>query len=289
MFDRLSRLFKHPAIKADPVVDAKQSVHPEQPNQNPNLSIVDASGRYDMTRFSKHERDVISQILKVVNSGKYPPGLKAVGLASEASVISYKPRYILYEIIIQVYARSEKPLDLLAVGEAYRSQGAAFYSEALSFLERYVTTASASDRRTAEKYLFDSRDPFLSYHIAELLEKLGEYDRALVYALKAKDVDNGQAPAFVQKVGDIYRKMDPQLAIDFYNEILRTKMYAKYAGGFREELAKAVAAQSKRPYKRRGYKPPADTIEFHKAVSAAAKAFLPGGKYYDESFGLKID
>lgn len=263
--------------------DVKYVVYPEAPIQLPELSIVDSTGRYDMSNLSNHEIDVVNEVLQIVSTKKYPHDMKAIGLANEASVIRYKPRYILHEIIVQRHSFSEVPYDMLAVGEAYRTMGAMFYNEALSFLERYFMSASLYERKTAQLYLFNAREPFLSHNIAELLNKVGSYDEALEYALRAKAADCTHAPGYVQLIGDIYRKIDPNLAVSFYDDVIREKEYQSYSSLFAKERENAVVALSKKPYKRRPYKPPQDTIEFYQAVATLAKEFMPKGRYYKSS------
>lgn len=266
-----------------PLDSVEYCVYPESPFQNGDLSITDSSGRYDMTRISHHEKDIVLEVLKISRSPKYPHDLQAVGLANESSVIRYKPRYILYEIIIQQYSGSSNPLDVLAVGEAYRSKGAMFYEEALAYLERFITSSSLLQRKRAQQCLFDAREPFLSYHIADLLDKTGRYEKALTYAFKAKEKDKTAAPAYVQKIGDIYRKTEPQAAIDFYREIVKNPAYSRYSALFEKEVAKAIAQQARaKPYKRRPYKPSEDTIAFEQAVSFLAKQFLPNGQFFND-------
>lgn len=255
-------------------------VYPKAPIQLSELSISDSSGRYDMTRLSEHELSVINEVIQIAYSKKYPSDMKAIGLANEASVIRYKPRYVLHEIIVQKYSQSITPYDLLAVGEAYRTMGAMFYTEALSFLERYIMAASQFERKAAQLFLFNAREPFLSRNIADLLNKTGYYDQALEYALRAKMADKTHAPGYVQLIGEIYRRIDPHLAVDFYDDILKEREYAFFSDLFTKERENAVASLSRRPYKRRPYKPSPDALEFQQSVSALAMEFLPNGKYY---------
>lgn len=48
----------------------------------------------------------------------------------------YKPRYILFEIIVQLYKETTDPLDLVAVSFAYESKGAIKRKKALEYYEK---------------------------------------------------------------------------------------------------------------------------------------------------------
>lgn len=269
------------AFEETPLEEVPYSVYPEQPFQDTNLSLVDSHSRYDLTRLSQHELDIIIEILKIANSNKYPSELHSLGLANEASVIKYKPRYILHEIIIQMYSCSSNPLDCLAVGEAYRTKGAMFYAEAISNLEYFLSTASTQQRRIAQVYLFAAREPFISYHLAELLDLNRQYEQALKYAQAAMDADTTAAPGFVLKLGEIYRKINPQTSIDFFTDILSQPQYEKFAALFDRERSKAVdLINHPQPYTGRKYKPSAQTVAFEQTVSSISSEFLQGGRFY---------
>ena len=62
-------------------------------------SVIDENGRYDLKRFSRQEYSTIKNILATVER-KYPAALRSMGLVNESYPIVYKPRYILFDIVV---------------------------------------------------------------------------------------------------------------------------------------------------------------------------------------------
>ena len=102
--------------------------------QNSSQSITTDDGTYDFERFSENEASTIFDVLKTVQN-KYPYIQRAIGLANESSQILYKPRYVLFEIIIQLYKDSSDKYDNLAVALAYETKGSKFRVSAIKHFE----------------------------------------------------------------------------------------------------------------------------------------------------------
>lgn len=97
--------------------------------QDSEQSIV-TDGRYDLKRFSKHEADTVYHVINVIRE-KYPKELRSMGFANESYPIKYKPRYVLWEILVQLYENSSEPIDMFACALAYEAKGALFREKAL--------------------------------------------------------------------------------------------------------------------------------------------------------------
>ena len=150
--------------------------------QDSDLSIITEDGRYDLTRFSAHEADTIRHVFDVVKE-KYPQEYQSIGLASESYPIKYKPRYVLFESIILLYADSDNPVDNFAVSLAYESKGAYFRKQAIEYFEKsepYINTDFMRD--------FVSYMPLHVYTMfAKLYEQEHEYEKAIYYTEKARN------------------------------------------------------------------------------------------------------
>lgn len=92
-------------------------------------------GFYDMTRFSTQETAKIKETLDFVKNN-YPSHLYSVGLAEHSFGALYKPRYILNEIVVQLFGSSSNAIDMLSVALAYSTKGAAFRSLSIEYFER---------------------------------------------------------------------------------------------------------------------------------------------------------
>lgn len=102
-------------------------------SQNSDESIT-KDGVYDLTRFSKHESDIVQIVLNNVMED-YPRKLRSIGLCNEAHGILYKPRYVLFETIVQVFGDSQYYVDLFAVALAYAEKGSGYREKAIRYFE----------------------------------------------------------------------------------------------------------------------------------------------------------
>lgn len=149
------------------------------------------NGVYDLKNFSKHEVDTIKHVLDVVKR-KYPESYHSLGLANESYTIKYKPRYILYEIIILKYSQSDSFIDKFAVALAYESKGAIYRQHAIKYFEE------------SEKYISPKiMDDFISYmplHVytmfAKLYEQEHDFDKAIYYTKLAQKYGDPDNPYF---------------------------------------------------------------------------------------------
>lgn len=143
--------------------------------QDPDQSIV-VDGLYDLSRFSPHEDQVILEVLENVQK-KYPKKFRAIGLFNEAYCIKYKPRYVLLEIIIHLYADSDSKYDNFAVAMAYKEKGAYFRSMAISYFEK-----SQPEIGPCEMSLFSNCLPASVYTaVSNLYEAERIFDQAIVF------------------------------------------------------------------------------------------------------------
>lgn len=194
-------LFDFLKKKAPKGIDNPYKYYPEEYAQDSSQSIIDSDGIYDLTRFSAHEESIIKQVISNVRK-KYPEKYRAIGLANESYVIVYKPRYVLFEIIILKYKDSTSPLDMVAVSFAYCSKGAQFRSEALRYYEA-----------VRDKINFDELNEFasvsiLSYitKIAETYEKEHEYKKAAECYKYVYDSGEGNSQYFADKITELSTK-----------------------------------------------------------------------------------
>ena len=127
---------------------------------------------YDMTCFSMHETKIIEMVLSAADR-KYKGDFQAVGLVNECYPITYKPRYIVFEVVIQRYLLSEKPLEKIAVAFAYWSKGARYHGEAARLFEE------AKEKVDWKKiHEFSSFGGFF-YLFSKMYEKMHEYEKAI--------------------------------------------------------------------------------------------------------------
>ena len=182
-------------------IDNPFDYYPDSYSQDSSQSILTQNNRYDLTRFSAHEESIIKQ---AVNNAKrkYPERYRSIGLANESYVIVYKPRYVLFEMIVIKYRESTNPIDLAAVSFAYESKGAFFRKYAIQYYE------AAKDRisyKELNKFASVSAFSYLS-KIEEAYEKEHEYEKAiecLKILIKSKQ---GNSEYFRDKIKSLQEK-----------------------------------------------------------------------------------
>ena len=178
--------------------------YPEQYEQNSSQSIIAANYKYDLTRFSQHEADVVRKVLSIVKT-KYPAEFQSLGLVNEAYVIKYKPRYVLFEIAVTKYRNSASAFDKFAVAYAFANKGADFRLAAIGAFEEAIG-----------KIPFTVLDKFASLDFtftcnmfSKLYEQEWEFDNAIFWLKKAIRRGGLNSKYFAERINKIKkRKID---------------------------------------------------------------------------------
>lgn len=175
--------------------------YPEYFDQDSSQSIIDGSGKYDLTRFSLHESEIVRQVL-LATQDKYPKKFRALGLVNESYPIKYKPRYVLFEIAVISYCKSLSQEDQIAVGFAYSQKGAKFREKAISYYEQSIDSVSF---RTLD--MFASLSAFGTYlNLSGLYEKEKQYESSEKWLKKAIARGGGNTKYLICKLKEIKSK-----------------------------------------------------------------------------------
>lgn len=179
-------------------------------------SIVTSKGIYDFVNFSSHELETINSVLENART-KYPPNHHAIGLAIETQGIKYKPRYILFEMLIIQFATSQNHLDQLATGLAYVTKGYYFQEAALRYLEPAITKVTDYEAlllsRTYSKW-------WIYHSIALLCEQSYRFTDALKYAGLSIQNKGFMTTYDYTRIGDIYKKISIDRCVNYYEALL---------------------------------------------------------------------
>lgn len=165
-------------------------------------SVIDENGRYDLKRFSRQEYSTIKNILATVER-KYPAALRSMGLVNESYPIVYKPRYILFDIVVYKYGKSPAPIDKLAVSLAYESKGAYFRKEAIAYFESATLELDLSRIKGFQSY------PPMSIYLkfAELYEKEHDYKKAIFFTKKAMSFRDSNKKYCAEQLKKLEKKL----------------------------------------------------------------------------------
>lgn len=169
--------------------------------QDSEQSIV-IDGRYDLKRFSKHESDTIYHVINVVRK-KYPIELQSMGFANETYPIKYKPRYVLWEILVQLYESSTEAIDMFACALAYEAKGAQFREKALRKFEDSVAYITPEFMQQFVSYM-----PLNVYmKFSRLYESNHEYKKAILYTELGHKYGDKDNPNFDKRIEELEDKI----------------------------------------------------------------------------------
>lgn len=170
--------------------------------QDSEQSIVTEDGRYDLKRFSKHEADTIYHVINAVKE-KYPMELQSMGFANESYPIKYKPHYVLWEILVQLYENSNKPIDIFACALAYEAKGALFREKALRKFEESIDYITPEFMQQFISYV-----PLNVYmKFSRLYESNHEYEKAISYTELGHKYGDKDNPNFDKRIGELEDKI----------------------------------------------------------------------------------
>lgn len=182
------------------LVSSRYEYSPESYNQDSTQNIV-LNGKYDLTHFSEHEDAVIKQVVNN-SKAKYPSNLLSMGIANESYSIVYKPRYILFEMIIIAFGNSPHPLDQTAVGFAYIQKGASYRQDAIRYLESSLPHVAVKELNRFASLSAGS----LFLAIAEAHEKEHNYEKAIEWYTQAQKASWVSKAYLAQKIEELHIK-----------------------------------------------------------------------------------
>lgn len=177
--------------------------YPDTYSQDTKKSVVDSENRYDLNRFSNHEADIIRKVLHTTDT-KYHPLLRSLGLINESFSITYKPRYVLFDIVILRYSQSQNMVDRLAVALAYETKGAYYRKQAIAYFEESIKHV---DKAIMD--LFHACPAMTVYtKFADIYEKEHEYKKAISYFKKARATKGSSKEYLSERINKLEKKLE---------------------------------------------------------------------------------
>lgn len=196
--------------------------YPDVYDQDTRKSVVDSDNRYDLKRFSRHEADIILRVLRTTDA-KYHPLLRSLGLINESFSITYKPRYVLFDIVILQYENSQNMVDRLAVALAYETKGAYYRKQAISYFEESIKHV---DKTVLD--LFHACPAVTVYtKFADVYEKEHDYKKAISYFKKARAIKGSSKEYLSERIVKLEKKLKSPPKVrktkkpDYYDEFER--------------------------------------------------------------------
>ena len=219
----------------------KSPYYPTYISQNSNDSIVSENGIYDFKKISHQEEQVIFSVLNTVKRN-FSPDYYSIGLVLESYGIVYKPRYILFELIVQKYKQSSEPIDRFAVGIAYSNKGAVYRKSAIEYIEN-----SINDIPSDCFSLISNVYPLWGLYnlMSELCEKELLFEKAIEYAILSIKNKTHLVPYDYIHIGRIYLKIETNLCVKYYEAVINSNIPKSYKDTIRIELNDAKEKQQK--------------------------------------------
>ncbi|MBE6801661.1 MAG: hypothetical protein E7530_02100 [Ruminococcaceae bacterium] len=254
-------------------------IYPEYYPQNSAESVCTSDGLYNFEKLSTREVALVIDVLKVAFSKKYPKRLRGLGLLNECYTITYKERYILMTLIIELFTNSDNPYNALAVAEAYRSKGAAYREQAIQKYEYFINKANLLQKGKVSSTFNLFNDSFIYHNLAELYEKEHNLYRALKYAELAEKHNRDFLPLYPIHISNILLKIEPVKAVQYLEGITASEKYKAQFSAFNKSLLEAKS-KADRGYRYSPRKSKTTENGVEDAVYRAAKEFLQYGKYF---------
>lgn len=134
-------------------------------------------------------------------------------------------RHQLAQTVIQTYALSSSPLDILGVAYAYSWEGASQRTNAISYFERFLET-------NFHDYTSSNMEWTVFSTLANLYEKEYIFDKAIACLKRLITIDNSSNPADFTRIGDILIKIDVNKAESYYLKLLNSDKLRQHKRAF---------------------------------------------------------
>ena len=126
-----------------------------------------------------------------------------MGFANESYPIKYKPRYVLWEILVQLYENSSEPIDMFACALAYEAKGALFREKALQKFEKSINYITPEFMQQFISYM-----PLNVYiKFSRLYESNHEYEKAILYTELGHKYGDRDNPYFDNRIAELKDKI----------------------------------------------------------------------------------
>lgn len=179
------------------------------PDKNATVTLPD--GGYNFTCVTSEENAEILSMLKT--AAEYPADQRGIALAFYSEAVTYKPRYIINQIIIEYAKLSKMPLDTAAKFIALSRKSSRFRQKALEAFERMPKDIQFPDtpyRNGRTMYYWSG----LYLTAAELYQKEYMYDKAIQAIEKSREY--GWDSDVCTKIhAEILSKIDINQAVDY--------------------------------------------------------------------------
>lgn len=203
------------------------------------------NGLYGFQELTAEEYGVIHSVITTALSGKYPKKYESLGLLNEAYGISYKPRYILLDIVIELYTNSLRACDLLAVATALSLKGAAYRLEALDKYSILFSKITKQQLATIGTYFVWTRPIFVYDTVSKLYEAEHDLEKALVYAKLAERQNTDRLSYYPVHIAQILLKLEPDKSIKYLRGVLWGLKYYKSKEQIKNEYKTALTKKEK--------------------------------------------
>lgn len=230
-----------------------------------NATATNPDGSYNFTCVASEENDVVLSLIEQANN--YPPNQRNIALTFFSEDTTYKPRYIVNQIIIEYAKLTGEPLDKIAEYIAYSRKSSAYRGKAISTFEQLDKNISFP--KTTSGYPMYSWGR-LYLIAAELYEKEYQFEKAL-QSIDSSQKNGWNKMVCVERHAEILAKIDISQAVKF----LRDKIEADPTLGGLSGVLCELQAKSAKGYK---FKPrrktDEDNLEVEQQIRRLAYRYL---------------
>lgn len=152
--------------------------------------------------------------------------------------------------IINKYAKSNFPLDILAVAVSYDREGAKYRKQAIEYYEKFLSNPVEIPIIPNAYDLKGKPHRCISYweiysNLANLYEKEYQFDMAIKYLKKLPKESNYNNSADYTRVGDLLAKVDINKSVQYYENLIKKSTYKKFKREIDVHYKEALDKQAK--------------------------------------------
>lgn len=169
----------------------------------------------------------------------------AIHLTFDNQAVIGEQRHKNNQYIIDKYADSEEPLDILAVAVALDREGAAYRTKAIEYYERFlrnpVEIPIIPHMGSKDKPVRCVSWWQLYSSLATLYEKEHNYEMAVKYLKKLPQESQYSNRSDFTRCGNALMMIDTQLCVDYYKDLMNDPKLEKYKKEFKQRYLECLA------------------------------------------------
>lgn len=205
-----------------------------------NATKTHPDGMYNFTCITAEENKTIISVIKEAIA--FPSEQQGIALAFFSESITYKPRYIINQIIVDFTNNSDNPLDVVAAFISFSRGGSSRRKSAIEKFEQIPKHIKFPLLPYNNNAIYTWKRLYLT--VAEIYEKEYQFEKALLSIEKCREF-GWDKRVCVERYAEILAKIDVTKAVDY----LQCNISSDESLSFLSDMLDNLKAKAARGYK----------------------------------------